>query len=65
MRKTTTLNVHHSFLNISLPFLHDCDVKMPNFVFYGECKHSSDDEILFRFVNLNFKFREVRVHLAL
>ena len=29
--KTKTLNVHHNFLCISMPFLHDYDVKMPNF----------------------------------
>ena len=28
--KTTTLHVHHSFLYISLPSLHDYDVKLPN-----------------------------------
>ena len=27
----TTLHVHHAFLYISLPSLHDYDVKMPNF----------------------------------
>ena len=27
-KKTTTLHVHHTFLNISLPSLHDYDVKM-------------------------------------
>ena len=32
--KTTTLHVHHAFLYISLPSLHDYDVKMPNFTFY-------------------------------
>ena len=31
--KTTTLHVHHTFLYISFPFLHDSDVKMPNFSF--------------------------------
>ena len=34
--KTTTLHVHHAFLYISLPSLHDYDVKMPNFTIYGE-----------------------------
>ena len=34
--KTTTLHVHYTFLYISFPFLHDYDVKMPNFAFYGE-----------------------------
>ena len=32
---TTTLRVHLTFLYISLPSLHDYDVKMPNFTFYG------------------------------
>ena len=31
--KTTTLHVHHAFLYISLPSLHDYHVKMPNFTF--------------------------------
>ena len=29
--KTTILHVHHAFLYVSLPSLHDYDVKMPNF----------------------------------
>ena len=33
--KTAISHVHHTFLYISFPFLHDCDVKMPNFAFYG------------------------------
>ena len=33
--KTTTSHVHQTFLYISFPFLHDYDVKMPNFAFYG------------------------------
>ena len=32
--KTTLLHVHHAFLYISLPSLHDYDVKMPNFTMY-------------------------------
>ena len=36
--KTTTLHMQHTFLYISLPFLHDLDVKMTNFTFYGEHK---------------------------
>ena len=35
LRKTTTLHVHHGFLYISFPSLHDYDVKMPNCKFYG------------------------------
>ena len=33
--KTTTSQVHHAFLYLSFLFLHDYDVKMPNFAFYG------------------------------
>ena len=29
--KTTILHVHHAFLYVSLPSLHDYGVKMPNF----------------------------------
>ena len=32
--KTTILHVHHAFLYISLPSLHDYDVKMPNVTMY-------------------------------
>ena len=39
--KTTTSHVHHTFLYISFPFLHDYDVKMPNFAFYGGRKHAT------------------------
>ena len=35
--KTITLHVHHTYLYISLPFLHDYDMK-PHFAFYGERK---------------------------
>ena len=38
--KTTTLHVHDTFLYISFPFLHDYNVKMPNFAFYGERKQA-------------------------
>ena len=34
LSKTTTLHVHHAFLYISLPSLHDFNVKVPNFTFY-------------------------------
>ena len=46
--KTATLHVHHACFYISLPFLHDYDVKMPNLTFYGDVKkRPSDDEISF------------------
>ena len=34
--KTTTLHVHHAFSCISLPSLHDCEVKRPIFTFSGD-----------------------------
>ena len=40
LSKTTTLYVHHAFLYISLPSLHDYDVKMPNCKFYGGGKQA-------------------------
>ena len=39
--KTTTLHVHHAFLYISFLFLHDYDVNMPNFAFYGGRKQAT------------------------
>ena len=39
--KTTTLHVHHAFCTFLCPFLHDCDVKMPNFAFYGGGKQAT------------------------
>ena len=52
LSKTTSLHVHHAFLYISLPLLHDYDVKMPSFTFYGGRK-TSDDKLFFLFLNLN------------
>ena len=39
--KTAISHMHHTFLYISFPFLHDCDVKMPNFTFYGGLKKAT------------------------
>ena len=41
MSKTTPLHVHHAFLYISLPSLHDYDVKMPIFTFCWGRKHKA------------------------
>ena len=41
LRKTRSSHVHHAFLYISLPLLHDYDVKMPNFTFYGVRKQAT------------------------
>ena len=35
LSKTTSWHVHHAFLYISMPLLHDYDVKMTNYTFYG------------------------------
>ena len=43
---TTTLHVRHAFLNISLPSLHDYDVKMPNFTFCGGREHKATTSFL-------------------
>ena len=45
--------MHETFFYISLPFLHDYDVKMPNFSFYGERKQETKNWILFLFYNLD------------
>ena len=37
----TTSYVNHAFLYISFPFLHDYDVKMPNFAFYRGLKQAA------------------------
>ena len=42
MSKTTTLHVHHAFLYISLPSLHNYDVKWPNFKFTWERERQAD-----------------------
>ena len=39
--KTTTLHVHRTVLYISLSFLHNYDVKLPNFTFKGGRKRAS------------------------
>ena len=41
--KTTTLHVHHAFLYISLPSMHDYDVKMPYCKFYGGRKQATSN----------------------
>ena len=41
IRKTTFLHVHHAFFYISLPSLHDHDVKMAHFTFYGGRKQAT------------------------
>ena len=65
LSKTTSLHVYHAFLYISLPLLHENDVKMPSFLFYGGRK-TSDDKLLFLFLNLSapkeINSREIGLH---
>ena len=46
--KTTTLHVHLTFLYIYLPFLHDYDVKLPNFTFMEDVNRPRRNFILFQ-----------------
>ena len=39
--KTTTLHVRYTFWYISLPSLHDLDVKFPDGTIYGGRKHTT------------------------
>ena len=67
MGKTATSLVHHTFLYISLPFLHDYDVRRPNFVFHGERKQATTKFISLselEYGPLEFNFRRVRIHLT-
>ena len=41
LSKTTSLHGHHAFLYISFPLLHDYEVKMPSFTFYGGRKQAT------------------------
>ena len=64
--KTTILHVHHAFLYISLPSLHDYDVKMPNFTLYrGSTQATTKFPLSFCtwLWYLEFNFRMVRLHL--
>ena len=44
--------MQHTFLYISLPSLHDCDVKFPQVTFRGGRKHRLDYKFLFLPLNL-------------
>ena len=55
--KTIILPVHQAFLYISLPSLHDYEVKKPNFTLYRGRTYTSDDEIFYLFLNLEMVLR--------
>ena len=50
--KTTTLRVHRTFLYLSLPFLHNYDVKLPNFTFMEDRVNKRRRNFI-PFLNLN------------
>ena len=67
MGRTTTLHVHRTFLYISFPFLHDYDVKMPHFAFYGGRKQATTKFFSLselEYCPLKFSFRRVRLQLT-
>ena len=67
INKTTALHVHHTFLYISFPFLHNYDVKMPNFVFMEDVNKQRRNFISLSELGygpLKFSFRKVRLHLT-
>ena len=45
--KTTILHVHHTILYISLPSLHDYDVKVPNVTFHRESTQATTKFLLY------------------
>ena len=47
MSKTTTLHVQHACLYLSLPSLHDCNVKLSNFSFCAWRTWTQDNDFLF------------------
>ena len=64
---TTTSHVHHTFLYISFPFLHDYDVIMSNISFYGGRKQATTKFISLselEFGPLKFSLRRVRLQLT-
>ena len=67
--KTTTSHVHHAFWYSSFLFLHDYDVKIPNFAFYGlESVYKQRRNFIslseLGYGPLKFSFRRVRLHLT-
>ena len=63
------MHVHHTFLDISFPFLHDYDMKMPNFAFNVERKQATTkfslSELKYhKYGPLKFSFRRVSLQLT-
>ena len=59
--------MHHAFKYISLPSLHNYDVNVLNFSFYGERKQAEGNFLSLSELGncpLEFKFRRVHLHLT-
>ena len=59
--------MHHAFLNISFLFLHDCDMKMLNFAFYGGRNRQQRNFVCLSELGyglLKLSFRRVHLHLT-
>ena len=52
--KTTTLRVHHTFLYIPLPSLHDYEVKLPNITFQQNVNRRQQFSFLFLKLGTDF-----------
>ena len=53
MSKTRTLHLHHAFLYISLPSLHDFHVRLPIFTFHGGLEQKTTTLFLSLIVRMN------------
>ena len=64
--KTTILHVYHAFLCISLPPLHDYEMKMPSFMSTEEVHKGRPNFLYFSelgYGSWEFNFRRVHLHL--
>ena len=64
LEKQQILHVHHAFLYISLPSLHDYDAKMPNFLFWEDIKKQRRNFLYLSelgYSSQEFNFRRIRL----
>ena len=65
-KKNNNFIKHHAFLYISLPSLHDYDVKLPHFKFFGGREHKTSTffpELRYK-LSLEFNSRKICQHLT-
>ena len=58
-RKQQHLHVHHAFLCISFPSLHDYNVKMPNFTFWRG-RENTKQRLSYSFLELRYSLSEFK-----